>query len=58
MIRKTKLMQSVENRYQQSLECLLPEMVNKRGLSCAALELGVSKPTLGYWLLKLGIRIK
>ena len=58
MVRKTKLMQNVENRYHRPLERLLPEMVNERGLSYTALELGVSKATLGYWLLKLGIRVQ
>jgi len=57
-IRKTKLMQQVERRYQRPLERLLPEMVNERGLSQTALELGVSKATLGYWLLKLGINVR
>jgi hypothetical protein len=58
MIRKTKLMQDVENRFHRPLERLLPEMVNERGLSYTALELGVSKATLGYWLLKLGISVR
>lgn len=58
MPRKTKLMQQVEERYQRPLERLLPEMVNEKGLSYTALELGVSKATLGYWLLKLGINVR
>lgn len=58
MVRKTKLMQQVEERYQRPLERLLPEMVNERGLSHTAVELGVSKATLGYWLLKLGINVR
>lgn len=58
MARKTKLMQHVEDRYQRPLERLLPEMVNEKGLSYTALELGVSKATLGYWLLKLGINVR
>jgi hypothetical protein len=48
-------MAEVENKYQRPLEKLLPEMVNEKGLSGAAMELGLSKATLGYWLLKLGI---
>jgi len=51
-------MQRVENTYQRSLERLLPEMVNEKGLSETAQELGVSKATLGYWLLKLGINVR
>ena len=58
MARKTKLMQQVEDRYQRPLERLLPEMVNEKGLSYTALELGVSKATMGYWLLKLGINVR
>jgi hypothetical protein len=58
MARKTKLMLRVEDGYQRSLERLLPEMVNEKGLSMTALELGVSKATLGYWLLKLGINVR
>ncbi len=58
MARKTKLMQRVETEQQRPLERLLPEMVNEIGLSATAEELGVSKATLGYWLLKLGINVR
>ena len=58
LARKTKLMQRVENEHQRPLERLLPEMVNEIGLSSTAEELGVSKATLGYWLLKLGINVR
>ena len=51
-------MQRVENEHQRTLERLLPEMVNEKGLSATAEELGVSKATLGYWLLKLGISVR
>lgn len=37
---------------------LLPEKINENGLSATALELDVSKATLGYWLLKLGINVR
>lgn len=33
-------------------------LVNDGGLTGAATELGISKATLGYWLLKLGIHIQ
>ena len=55
MARKTKLMARVELEHQRPLERLLPEMVNEIGLSGTAEELGISKATLGYWLLKLGL---
>ena len=58
MARKTKLMQRVEKEFQRPLERLLPEKVNEIGLSSTAEELGVSKATLGYWLLKLGINVR
>ncbi|MYC37056.1 MAG: hypothetical protein F4X66_09115 [Chloroflexi bacterium] len=58
MARKTKLMQRVEKEHQRPLERLLPEKVNELGLSATAEELGVSKATLGYWLLKLGISVR
>lgn len=58
MARKTKLMLRVEDKYHRTLERLLPEMVNQKGLSATAQELGVSKATLGYWLLKLGINVR
>jgi|TARA_Y100000310_G_C20320811_1_gene640663 hypothetical protein len=51
-------MQRVEKEHQRPLERLLPEMVNEIGLSSTAEELGVSKATLGYWLLKLGINVR
>ncbi len=58
MARKTKLMQRVEKDFSRPLERLLPEKVNEIGLSATAEELGVSKATLGYWLLKLGISVR
>lgn len=58
MTRKTKKMAAVEERFHQPLEKLLPEMVTDQGLSATADHLGVSKATLGYWLLKLGINVR
>jgi hypothetical protein len=58
MVRKTKLMSQVEQKFGRSLERLLPELVNERGLTATAEELEVSKATLGYWLLKLGINVR
>ena len=53
--RKTKQMLRVEEKHQQSIEELLPKLVTIEGQSGAAVKLGVSKATLGYWLLKLNI---
>lgn len=58
MARKTRLMREVEEKYQRPLENLVPEKVNDMGLSATATELGVSKATLGYWILKLGINVR
>jgi hypothetical protein len=58
MNRKTKKMAAVEERYQQPLEKMLPQLVTEHGLSATAEQLGVSKATLGYWLLKLGINVR
>ena len=58
MRRKTKKMAAVEQRFDQPLEKMLPPLVTENGLSATADELGVSKATLGYWLLKLGIDVQ
>jgi transcriptional regulator with GAF, ATPase, and Fis domain len=55
---KTKKMLQVEKKLRRPLERALPEMVNEDGLTGAAKQLGVSKATLSYWLLKLGIEIR
>ncbi len=59
MARKTKLMAQVERAHNnQPLERLLPQLINEQGLTATAMALGVSKATLGYWLLKLGINVR
>lgn len=58
MVRRTKLMQQVEQRYNKPLEKLLPELYNEKGLPAMAAELGISKGTLWYWLLKFGINVR
>ena len=56
--RKTKKMLAVEKRFNRTLEEMLPPMVTENGLSATADELGVSKATLGYWMLKMGINVQ
>ena len=56
--KKTKKMLAVESKFDQPLEKMLPGMVTEMGLTATADHLGVSKATLGYWLLKLGISVR
>ena len=55
MRRKTKKMIEVEDKFGRPLEKMLPDLVTENGLVGTADYLGVSKATLGYWLLKLDI---
>ncbi len=55
---KTKKMVQVERKLRRPLERALPGMLNEVGLTDAAKRLGVSKATLSYWVLKLGIEIR
>lgn len=52
-MRKTRLMQEVEQRHGRPLELLLPEVFNREGLVRTAKALGVSKSAVEYWMLKL-----
>ena len=56
--RKTRKMLAVEERFRQPLEKILPEMVTEQGLTATEDYLGVSKATLGYWLLKFRIDVR
>ena len=58
MLKKTRLMREVEEKYERPLEQLLPELYNERGLPAMAEEMGISKGTLWYWLLKFGINVR
>ena len=57
-VRKSSKMLTVEKRHRRELEDLLPEMVNAYGLTDTAKRLGLSKATLGYWMLKVQIRVE
>lgn len=55
---KTTKMREVEKRLGgQQLEKAIPELINQRGFSATAEELKLSKATLNYWMLKLGLRL-
>ncbi|MEK7848669.1 MAG: hypothetical protein AAB270_07070 [Chloroflexota bacterium] len=58
MMRKTRLMRRVEDRYHRPLEKLLPEMYNEMGLPLMAEEMGVSRSTIWYWLLRYGVNLR
>ena len=58
MVRKTRLMKQVESRYHKPLEKLLPELYNKRGLPGMSAELGISKGTVWYWMLRFGVNVR
>ena len=56
--RQTRLMTAVEQREGQPLSTLLPTLIREHGHSGAAERLSVSKATITYWCLKLGIRLE
>lgn len=58
MPRKSKLMRQIEERYQKPLERLLPEMYNEKGLPGMSNEMGISKGTIWYWLLRFGVNVR
>ena len=45
----------VEEVHGERLEILIPRLINALGIQGAATELGISKSTLNYWCLKLGV---
>lgn len=56
--KRTKLMKEVAAKYDgRSLVDIIVEGINNNGLSATATELEVSKATLGYWILKMGIQV-
>ncbi len=57
-MRKTKRMILCEEQNGIDLQRDLPAMLNEVGMSHTADRIGISKATLGYWLLKMGITIR
>ena len=53
MRRKSKKMLEVERRFGKPVERLIVEGVEENGMAATAEELGVSKATFGYWMLKM-----
>ena len=58
MSNKSKRMLEVEEEFGQALESLLPPMITGKGLTWTAKEIGVTKQTLNYWNLALGIKVR
>lgn len=56
--RHTKLTLRIQERYGRPFLPLLVEKVRTQGPNATARELGVSKATVGYWLLKGGVRMQ
>ena len=52
-----KMLEVESSRNNQPLERMLPDMINDIGLTGTARDLGISKATLGYWVLKLRIEV-
>ena len=52
---KTPAMQQIEEARGERLEILIPRLINALGHTGAALELGISKSSINYWCMKLGI---
>ena len=58
MMRKSTLMLEAEEKLGMPLEEAFPGMINELGIKGTAEELRVSKSTVNYWMLKLGIHIR
>ena len=56
--KKTPMMKKVEEERGEVLETLLPRLINEIGFGETADYLGISKATVNYWRLKLGIEIR
>ena len=57
--KRTRLMKEVQARFDgRPLVDLIVEGINQDGLSQTAAELGISKASLGYWILKLNITVQ
>ena len=52
---RTPAMLEVEEARGERLELLLPRLINSIGLTATATELGISKSSVNYWCMKLGI---
>ena len=51
-------MKRVETEHGEILETLIPRLINDYGMSATADQINVSKSTINYWCLKLGIEVR
>ena len=52
---KTPAMLQIEEAREERLETLIPRLINTLGPTGTARELGISKSSINYWCMKLGI---
>lgn len=52
---KTAAMLQIEAEKGEPLELLIPRLINSVGFGKASEELGISKSSMNYWCMKLGI---
>lgn len=58
MIRKSKLMLGIEAALGSSIDKLIVDRLRDQTMEEVASSWGISKATLGYWMLKLNIRVE
>ena len=60
MLRKSDRIKHIEEKYHRPIERLLRDMYNDEGkkLPEMALELGVSRSTVYYWMLRYGFTLE
>ena len=60
MVRKSERIKQIEEKYHRPIDKLLREMYNeeKKGLPQIAADLGVSRSTVYYWLLRYGFKLE
>ena len=56
--KKSPKMKKAEDKLMDKLEEVIPEYVNRYGMTGASKMIGVSKSTLNYWMLKFGIEYR
>lgn len=57
MSNKTSLMRAIAAEREEPLPDLLRRLLDERGITGACQELGVAKATMGYWMIRLGLRM-